>query len=137
MRLRVDGITEVEAMLDRAGQIDRKIDALRRDFAFGVEGKMKRDAPKGETGFLRSAVFATTQSDEAVFIDYAEYARYVDLGTGRRGGASWEPFLPDEKPVAFRLDWPGMPAPPFMRRSIAEGLKELEDRIDNLAKEIG
>jgi hypothetical protein len=136
MRLRVDGIPEVYAMLNRAEMIPDKIDALRRDFAFNVEGRMKRLAPV-KTGFLRSMAFGLTQGDEAVFIDYAEYARYVDLGTGRKGGASWQPFLPEEKPVAFRWDWPGMPAQPFMRRSIAEGLKELEARIENLAKEIG
>jgi len=135
MRLRVEGIADVLAMFGRAKKVERKVDALRRDFAFGVEGRMKRAAP-WKTGYLRSAVFASVQGDEAVWTDPADYARYVDLGTGRRGGASYERFLPYEEPVAFATYWAGMAAVPFMRKPVAEGLDELERRIDEIARDI-
>ena len=135
MRLLVEGIAEVLAMFSRAKKMERDIDKLRRDFAYGTEGKIK-DATPVQTGFLRSAAYGMPQGDEAVFIDYANYARYVDLGTGRRGGASYQRYLPFEIPVAYATYWAGMEAQPFMRKPIAEGLDELERRIDEIAGRI-
>ena len=137
MRLQVEGIAEVLDMFSRASNVERDIDKLRRDFAFGTEGRIKEAAPVSPGGgFLRSAVYGTTQGDEAVFVDYANYARYVDLGTGRRGGASYQRYLPFERPVAYATYWAGMEAQPFMRKPIAEGLDELERRIDEIAGDI-
>jgi hypothetical protein len=136
MRLRVDGIPEVKAMFDRASQLDRKVDKLRRDFAYGTHGDIKRLTPAA-TGFLRGANFVVVEGAVVVFVNYAEYAPYVGLGTGRRGAASYERFLPHEEPVAYAMYWPGMEAQPYMRPAIAKGLEHLEGRIENLAKEIG
>jgi len=137
MRLLVSGIMEVLSMLGRADKVKEKVDALRRDFAIGTQANILRAAPVGETGYLRSSVYGTAQGDDAVFVDYADYARYVDLGTGRRGGAGYQRYLPEEEPVAFATYWPGMAAQPFMRKPIAAGLIELERRIDEIVKEVG
>ena len=136
MRLLVEGIAEVLAMLNRASKVERDIDKLRRDFASGTEGKISDAAPVGKTGKLQSSVHGIPFGDEAVFVDTADYARYVDLGTGRRGGASYQRYLPFEIPVAYATYWAGMEAQPFMRKPIAEGLDELERRIDEIAGRI-
>jgi len=137
MRLRVEGIAEVLSMLDRAGKVEKKIDALRRDFAFGTHAKIIRQTPVAPGGgFLRSANIVAVQGDEAVWANPANYARYVDLGTGRRGAASWQQYLPEEEPVAYATYWAGMEAQPFMRQPIAAGLDELDRRIDEIAKDI-
>ena len=137
MRLRLKGIAEAMGMLNRAGNIQGKVDALRRELAFGVHGQIKRDTPVGETGFLRGANVIDVRGVEIVWANVADYARYVDIGTGRAGASSWEQYLPEEEPVAFALHWPGMKGQPFMRMKIAEGLKELDGKIEKLAKEIG
>lgn len=141
MRLRLKGIAETMGMLNRAGNIAGKVEALKREFAFGVHANIKRGTPtssgKRQGGFLRSSNVVDVRGVEIVWANVADYARYVDLGTGQRGGASWEQQLPEEEPVAFALHWPGMKGQPFMRMPIAEGLKELDGKIKKLAKEIG
>lgn len=137
MRLRLDGIAEVLGMLGRAGQVNKKVDALRRDFAVGVHADIVGGSPTGATGFLSHSNVYDVRGVEVVWANVADYARYVDIGTGQAGASSYEELLPEEEPVAFALHWPGMKAQPFMRAAIAKGLEELEDRIERIAKEIG
>lgn len=138
MRLRLNGIAEVLGMLDRAGNIKQKVNALRRELAVGVHANIIRQTPVAPGGgFLRASNVFDVRGVEVVWINVADYAEYVDVGTGQAGASSWEQLLPEEAPVAFAIYWPGMKAQPFMRMAIAEGLEELEGRLENLAKEIG
>lgn len=137
MRLRLSGLDRVMTMLDRAGNLPQEVDALRHDFASGVHGNIVRMTPV-KTGFLRSAnVPPMMRGDEVAFVNYAEYARYVELGTGRRGATGYKQYLPDEVSIAYALGRAGTKAQPFMREPIAEGLKELDARLKNLMRKIG
>lgn len=139
MKIEIIGIEEVDGMLARAEDVEPNTDKVLRDFAYGTHGKIQRLVPTREHrgGLLRGrqGVFVAGNAT-VVFFNPMHYARYVELGTGRRGGASYEAFLPDEVGPAYATYWAGMAAQPYMRPPIAEGMRNLDARLDEIAKRV-
>lgn len=137
MRIKIEGMDETLEMLGRAVRVHTRVDALRRDFAFGTLGTVMRVTPVA-TGRLKASNMVQVVGMAVDFVNYANYASFVELGTGQRGGQSYKSFppLPDDR-VAFALNWPGMAAQPFLRYGVARGLKELEKRVEALGPEVG
>lgn len=72
-----------------------------------------------DTGALRDSGHVVVVEEEnrcyaRVQFD-AEYAAYNEFGTGRRGAES-----AGAGDFAYRMDWPGMPARPYLRPSVDE-----------------
>lgn len=72
-----------------------------------VEGAAKLAAPGGTSGFLRNSIgYAITDEDPGMVAHIganAEYAMYVEFGTGPKGAANHSGVSPDYKPV-YRLE---------------------------------
>jgi hypothetical protein len=133
MEFRIYGIEDVIETFDDIAAIDDDLKDLRRDFAMGVHGNIVQATPvaKKHGGFLRTANQVMQVGEDVIFRNFADYASFVDLGTGRRGAASFTSYIPeDEYGIAFATYWAGMEGQAFMRRPIAEGLTELEREID-------
>jgi hypothetical protein len=136
LTVKVRGMDEVLAMLERAQEAPAKVDALKQSFAFGAHRNVIRLAPV-DTGFLKASNVVIMAGPVITFLALANYSPYQELGTGHRGGASYRSFppLPDE-PVAYATYWPGCDAQPFMRPGVAEALKVLEREVDEVAKDV-
>jgi len=133
---RITGVLEALAMMRRAVTVHTRLDKLRRDFAFSALADAIKLSPV-KTGRLRAANQVILADEMITWVNYANYAQFVELGTGRAGGASWTPFLPEEQGPAYALAWPGMAQMPFLRPAVARDLKELEARITALGPEVG
>ncbi len=71
-----------------------------------------------DTGELRASIKALPAVDDgnqikAEVVADAPHAAYVEFGTGQRGVAS-----SGAGPLSYRMDWPGMPAQPYMRPAL-------------------
>jgi hypothetical protein len=137
---RITGVLEALAMMRRAVTVHTRLDKLRRDFAFSALADAIKLTPVrqyGPGGHLRASNQVILADEMITWVNYANYAQFVELGTGRAGGASWTPFLPEEQGPAYALAWPGMAQMPFLRPAVARELKELEARITALGPEVG
>lgn len=85
-----------------------------------------------DTGQLRGSITPKVERDEdgvtGTFGTNVEYAPYVEFGTGQRGEAS---ASPPKAPVdlAYRHDWSGQPALPFLYPAFTQNKKKLRDAV--------
>lgn len=91
-------------------------------------------------GHLRNSIQATTEASGNGLIGKVstniEYAPYVEFGTGQRGNESPAPPKWDGG-LAYRQDWKGMPAHPFLYPALIENKEKVKEIIANhINKEI-
>lgn len=107
--------------------------------AVGIEGNAATDAPRGPTGKLANSVEKkpTTMQQgivEGEVVASAEYAAYVNYGTGQKGAASDVPGRTEE--VRYSAGWQGMAARPFFSSAVENGRIELERGMRKLEGEL-
>jgi len=92
----------------------------------GWEGNASATAPIGETGNLAASIDHDTRripdGAEGEGRAGAEYAGYVNYGTGRAGAGSSVPNRGPE--IGYSAGWAGMPAQPFASQAAVTAEKE-------------
>lgn len=84
-----------------------------------AEGYAKAECPV-DTGNLRNSITHAVEGNDAYIGTNVEYAVYVEMGTGRRGGWS--------------QDIAGQAAQPYIRPAIENHMSEYEDILENALK---
>lgn len=113
-------------LYDGAGQV------VRETMLF-IEGQAKSDAPI-DTGYMANSIQSEysepgTGPRGEVFAG-AEYAAYVNYGTGSRGQSS---AVPDRSPeITYTGSWLGMPARPFMSQAAADARPRFEQGMSKI-----
>ena len=102
------GIKDFEKDMAKIGKACQDPKNLRQAAQF-IQGAAKLNAPGGITGFLRNSIDYTLTGDEggleAVIGTNAEYAMYVEFGTGPKGAANHADSSPDFKPTYTLEPW--------------------------------
>jgi HK97 gp10 family phage protein len=106
--------------LDRlTAQLEPKAEQLIAATAHQVEAVAKTRVPV-DTGNLKSSIQASKAGRLRWLVSAAaEYAVYVELGTGRRGAAS---SIQRPEGIAYAVYWAGMAARPFLIPAV-EGVR--------------
>lgn len=96
--------------------------------ATGIEGNAAAEAPIGPTGKLANSIEKKPTVKrgsimEGEVVASAEYAAYVNYGTGQAGAGSSVPGRTDE--IRYSAGWKGMAARPFMSQAAETGRTEL------------
>ncbi len=90
-----------------------------------------------DTGNLRNRIHMAVGEEDGAVIgrvsNDAEYAMYVEFGTGVRGEASNHPRK-GELGLAYRPDWKGQVAQPFMYPALKQNEKFIKAIIGEAAK---
>lgn len=137
MKIRITGLEPTLEMLEQAGDINSRLIELRKKFAHRTLAASQRITPVGKTGALHARTTAVVIGNSVIFANPMEYARYVELGTGRRGGASYLPYIEGEEIPSYASYWPGMVGVPFLRKPIAKGIEDFFVAVEILARDIG
>ena len=136
MSIRIEGLDEVLASIDKLGSVEKYKEALGRACAL-VERSAKENAPKG-VGELRRSIESKIEDsgEEIVGVVYTplEYAPYVEYGTGLfaedGGGRQDVPWhYQDDKGEWHTTS--GQHPQPFMRPALDEN----RERIFEIFKE--
>lgn len=111
-----------------ADKIEQEVFELVDWVAVGIEGNAATDAPIGPTGKLAGSVEKkpTTRANgvvEGEVVASAEYAAYVNYGTGAAGASSAVPGRTEE--IRYTSGWKGMAARPFFSSAVENGRNEL------------
>jgi len=133
--IRFLGISRLQAKLEakkKAIQGEAMVEALNKAAAV-VTSTAKSIVPV-RTGALRSSIhpIKAEVSDGKVTSGAStamEYAPYVEFGTGVRGAETHE-YEPKGVKLAYRPDWPGMIAQPFMYPALHQN----KDKIQKLVR---
>jgi hypothetical protein len=112
-----------------ADEIERFFFELVEWVATGIEANAATDAPIGPTGKLANSIekLPTRQMGSVIegeVVATAEYAAYVNYGTGQAGAASSVPGRAEE--ISYSSGWRGMAARPFMSQAAEDGRIDLE-----------
>ncbi len=97
-----------------------------------IQKNAKYLTPTGETGHLKNSIKTksetTKEGAEAQVFTNLEYAPYVEFGTGQRGKES---NIDRPEGIAYKANWKGMPAKPFMTPAYlhAKSTKEVEQEV--------
>lgn len=124
----VDGIDRLLQKLNRLGVNSEKVleKSIKKNIKF-VQGEAKNLCPV-DSGELRNSIKSKTEVNEkgivAAVTTNVEYAPYQEFGTGQKGNSSPTPPKYDGN-LAYRQDWKGIPAQPFLYPA----LKNNEDKV--------
>lgn len=114
-----DGVETAATVIQEAAQAICPVDTgfLRDSITVDVHRGIQ-SATSG--GLVSSSLFTV----EAIVSPHADYAAYVEFGTGRRGAAS-----PGAGEGPYSEHWPGMVAQPYMRPAYDENREHVADFI--------
>lgn len=96
-----------------------------------VQGDAKDLAPV-DTGELRNLIISQVAVGEnevtGIVSSTAEYGMYLEFGTGQRGKNSDIPSKQDLD-IAYKEDWSGIPAQPYMYPAMKQNEEYIKDTI--------
>lgn len=124
----IDGIDRLLQKLNRLGVNSEKVlkKSMNKNIKM-VQGEAKNLCPV-DSGQLRNSIKSKTEVTEkgivATVTTNCEYAAYQEFGTGQKGDSSPTPPKYDGE-LAYREDWKGIPAQPFLYPA----LKNNEDKV--------
>ena len=129
----IKNLEHLQNKLDKIADIDVE-KAVKKATVF-VHGQAKMLCPV-RTGKLRRSIHQEvnqkSKSVEGRVFTGVEYAPYVEFGTGISGAATY-PYDPPDIDLAYREDWPGMDAQPFLYPALKGSEKYVEYLIkDNI-----
>lgn len=134
------GLDRLVRKLDALGGNSDK--AVARGIASGVlkvQGDAKSLCPVDD-GLLRNSIHADVKKNDGQIVGKVStnvhYAPYVEFGTGQRGEGSPAPPKYDGE-LAYRQDWKGMPAQPFLFPAIKQNEGYVRQAVtDSVQREI-
>ncbi|MBP3339785.1 MAG: HK97 gp10 family phage protein [Lachnospiraceae bacterium] len=99
-----------------------------------AEAKLLCPVDKGE---LRNSISTKVEVSNSHVIGKVytnkEYGPYVELGTGRRGAATYD----GDQDITYNEEWAGQPAQPFLYPALKNNEKQVLERINvDIRKEI-
>ena len=138
--VKVKGIREAKQLFRQTNafreSLTTSIDRIRREFALSTHRDIVALTPV-RTGHLRASNRVNIIGETVQFINLADYAHFVDLGTGLPGARSFVSYIPQvERGIRYNLNWPGMEGTPFMRLPIAKGIERVNNEIRDVIRHI-
>lgn len=135
MAIKVEGLDEVLAALEKAANPDKVVRAMSKACAL-VERTAKQKAPK-DTGALRNSITSDVivEGGEVKGVIYTplEYAPYVEYGTGlfAEEGGRKTPWIYEDEKTGEKIFTRGQKPQPFLRPAFNEN----RDKIIEVLKE--
>lgn len=124
----IEGIDRLLSKLNKLGVNSEKVleKSIKENIEF-VQREAKKLCPE-DSGYLKNSIKSKTEVNEngivAAVTTNVEYAPYQEFGTGQKGDSSPTPPKYDGN-LAYRQDWKGIPAQPFLYPA----LKNNEDKV--------
>ena len=122
---------KLQSKLAKLSDVD--ITSVVRNATVFVHGQAKTLVPV-DTGQLRTSIHMEIKSIGRETVQGRVYtnndhASFVEFGTGRRGDGSY-PYQPKDIELAYKQDWPGMVAQPYLMSALKGSEKYVEHLIN-------
>lgn len=134
IQVKIKGVDTLQARLERLKNVDPALIAAINQSTALVSRRAKGRCPV-DTGALRASIHTKPADTEdggktitGVVYTAKEYAMYVEFGTGKRGNGSY-PYEIQNGPLAYKADWPGQIAQPFMMPALLESKSEIHQIV--------
>lgn len=138
VQVKLKGVDTLQARLERLKNVEPALITAINQCTALVSRRAKGRCPV-DTGALRTSIHTKPADTEdggktvtGVVYTNKEYATYVEFGTGKRGSGSY-PYEIQNGPLAYKADWPGQIAQPFMMPALLESKSEIHQIVQQAA----